>query len=573
MGLGPSKPSVQELSILKSQVDACTHEIAEAIRRADVLLLCAGAGFSADSGLAVYEDIAGVKAYQDLGYKYHNVCRPEWLSHDPEIFYGFWGTCFNDYRKTQPHDGYAIIRKWRDARFASTSRVARSIRMAIQERQASQKASASSASAPGPAYEVDGAAGAFYVFTSNVDGHAFDYFEPEEVRECHGNTEVWQCGSMPPCCKQTWRAAEKFKFAVDMKKMRAPAKRSSVTPAMEKPEKPNEVAEGNSTARLGSVKLPFGLRRNPLQNLPKEVRKEASAHVASSFGRKDANWPCCPFCNGHARPRVLMFNDSHWVSDFEQESRFQLWREVLVDVGRSLNVSHGRMMRLLILEIGCGGTVPTVRSTVESTALQLKSAADVTVARINPDFPLPDRLYPPSMYLRYLALPMGALQGLKKVNEHYMQMTTRGRHDAAHKTAQKAAKAPKAPAPAANTVARSRSPKRSKEEKPEKKEPPKQEVKKEEEKKEALKEEAKEEESSAEPARHSAAKAKAKARAKRKTNSSRAGRLSPNRDKQPERTPPAPRSASRAQTKKAPKAAPKAAPEPSNSTPAMRTLD
>lgn len=145
--------------------------------------------------------------------------------------------------------------------------------------------------------------------------------------------------------------------------------------------------------------------------------------MASSFGRKDNNWPCCPFCNGPARPRVLMFNDSHWVSDFEQESRFQQWREVLVDVGRSLNVSHGRMMRLLILEIGCGGRVPTVRSTCESTALQLKSAADVTVARINPDFPLPDRLYPPSMYLRYLALPLGALEGLKKVNEHYMQMT------------------------------------------------------------------------------------------------------------------------------------------------------
>lgn len=553
MGLGPSRPSVQELSILKSQVDACTHEIAEAIRRADVLLLCAGAGFSADSGLAVYEDIAGVKAYQELGYKYHNVCRPEWLSHDPEIFYGFWGTCFNDYRKTQPHDGYAIIRKWRDARFASTSRVARSIRMAIQERQASQKASASSASAPGPAYEVDGAAGAFYVFTSNVDGHSFDYFEPEEVRECHGNTEVWQCGSMPPCCKQTWRAAEKFKFAVDMKKMRAPAKRSSVTKGMEKP---NEVAEGNSTPRLGSVKLPFGLRRNPLQNLPKEARKEAAAHVASSFGRKDNNWPCCPFCNGPARPRVLMFNDSHWVSDFEQESRFQQWREVLVDVGRSLNVSHGRMMRLLILEIGCGGRVPTVRSTCESTALQLKSAADVTVARINPDFPLPDRLYPPSMYLRYLALPLGALEGLKKVNEHYMQMTGRGRNEAAHQGGQKA---PKAPTPAAKTVARSRSPKRSKEEKAEQKEPAKDEVKKEEEeKKEALKEEVKEEEASTEPVRRGAAKAKAKAkaRAKRKTNSSRrSGRLSPNRDKQPERTPPAPRSASRAQTKKAPKAA------------------
>jgi len=70
--------------------------------------LCAGAGFSADSGLAVYKDIAELAAYQDLGVDYHDICRPEWLQYDPELFYGFWGACYNDYRETQPHKGYDI---------------------------------------------------------------------------------------------------------------------------------------------------------------------------------------------------------------------------------------------------------------------------------------------------------------------------------------------------------------------------------------------------------------------------------------------------------------------------------
>ena len=38
---------------------------AEKIHQADVLLVCTGAGFSADSGLAVYSDIAKIKPYQD----------------------------------------------------------------------------------------------------------------------------------------------------------------------------------------------------------------------------------------------------------------------------------------------------------------------------------------------------------------------------------------------------------------------------------------------------------------------------------------------------------------------------
>ncbi|CAE8626157.1 unnamed protein product, partial [Polarella glacialis] len=104
MGLGPSKPSAEELETLASQLDANCWSAAEALKRADVLLLCTGAGFSADSGLAVYKDIAEIEAYQDLGLRYHDICRPEWLKHDPELFYGFWGTCYNDYRDTEPHE-------------------------------------------------------------------------------------------------------------------------------------------------------------------------------------------------------------------------------------------------------------------------------------------------------------------------------------------------------------------------------------------------------------------------------------------------------------------------------------
>jgi hypothetical protein len=39
------------------------------------------------------------------------------LEADPSLFYGFWGACFNDYRRTAPHEGYGIIKNWRDMLF------------------------------------------------------------------------------------------------------------------------------------------------------------------------------------------------------------------------------------------------------------------------------------------------------------------------------------------------------------------------------------------------------------------------------------------------------------------------
>lgn len=40
--------------------------------------------------------------------------------HRVQIFYGFWGKCFNDYMETAPHDGYRIVKEWADTLFSPT---------------------------------------------------------------------------------------------------------------------------------------------------------------------------------------------------------------------------------------------------------------------------------------------------------------------------------------------------------------------------------------------------------------------------------------------------------------------
>jgi hypothetical protein len=92
---------------------------AEWIRQADILLVATGAGFSADSGLPVYKDIANHPAYKDRSLTYEELCCDNYLNSDPELFYGFFGSTINQYRSTPPHLGYHIIKRWRDAYFSN----------------------------------------------------------------------------------------------------------------------------------------------------------------------------------------------------------------------------------------------------------------------------------------------------------------------------------------------------------------------------------------------------------------------------------------------------------------------
>lgn len=98
--------------------------------------------------------------------------------------------------------------------------------------------------------------------------------------------------------------------------------------------------------------------------------------------------PRCPACGALARPNVLMFNDFAWVSEVtrRQQSRYADW------------LSAVRRRRLVILELGAGTAVPTIRRIGEKLAAELSRA---TLVRINPEASEADE---PALPLRLPAL-------------------------------------------------------------------------------------------------------------------------------------------------------------------------
>lgn len=63
--------------------------------------------------------------------------------------------------------------------------------------------------------------------------------------------------------------------------------------------------------------------------------------------------PRCPYCGGLARPNILMFGDCNWVAKYTetQHRRFADWL--------------GSLKRLVVVEIGAGRALPTVRRASE----------------------------------------------------------------------------------------------------------------------------------------------------------------------------------------------------------------
>ena len=74
--------------------------------------------------------------------------------------------------------------------------------------------------------------------------------------------------------------------------------------------------------------------------------------------------PTCPHCGGVARPNILMFGDGAWIDHSMRvhNARLQGWRN--------------KVDRLLVIEIGAGTAIPTVRIFGESQ--------EAPIVRINP---------------------------------------------------------------------------------------------------------------------------------------------------------------------------------------------
>ena len=70
-------------------------------------------------------------------------------------------------------------------------------------------------------YAVARRAGGFFCFTSNVDAHSYDRFPACEIRDCHGNVEVYQCAAQCDAHPRLWRAPREWRFRVDLETMLA----------------------------------------------------------------------------------------------------------------------------------------------------------------------------------------------------------------------------------------------------------------------------------------------------------------------------------------------------------------
>jgi len=149
---------------------------ADWIRNADGILLTAGAGMGVDSGLPDFRGAHGFwNAYPALkaeGIGFQDIANGEAFRRNPIRAWGFYGHRLNLYRRTVPHAGYDILRRW----------------SSMKER------------------------GAF-VFTSNVDGHFQKAgFPANRILECHGSIHFLQCSRA--CSHDVWSASE-FEPEVD----------------------------------------------------------------------------------------------------------------------------------------------------------------------------------------------------------------------------------------------------------------------------------------------------------------------------------------------------------------------
>ena len=224
----------------------------ELIRKADGILITAGAGMSVDSGLPDFRSVGGFwnayPMFKEHNISFEDIATPLAYKHNQELAYWFYGHRLVQYRNTIPHEGYQILKRWAGAKSHG-----------------------------------------YFVFTSNVDGHFQKAgFDDSHVYEVHGTLERLQC--VNNCRGLSWSASS-FQPVVD-----------------------------NKNVCLTSEK------------------------------------PYCPYCGGFARQNVLMFNDWSYASQYQdfKKVRLESWLK--------------EVQNLVVIELGAGKAIPTVRRFSERTA-------------------------------------------------------------------------------------------------------------------------------------------------------------------------------------------------------------
>src|SRR6516165_2970142 len=111
-GRGPRRRSMDR------PTEDLIRRAAEAIAGADALLIGAGAGMGVDSGLPDFRGAHGFwrayPPYARLGLDFRALADPRWFRDDPALAWGFYGHRLGLYRRTRPHRGFRILRRWAD---------------------------------------------------------------------------------------------------------------------------------------------------------------------------------------------------------------------------------------------------------------------------------------------------------------------------------------------------------------------------------------------------------------------------------------------------------------------------
>ena len=130
-------------------------------------------------------------------YTASEYCDPTTVS-NPNKFMGYWGGLHNEYSDRTPHDGYNIIKAWRDRFFCQDD---------IRKRQPKKR--------PEEESDLDRLPRC-HAYTRSVSSYLQKVgFPSEEVYELCGNIFLWQCSRNPPCCTKVTSIDRAFRFEID----------------------------------------------------------------------------------------------------------------------------------------------------------------------------------------------------------------------------------------------------------------------------------------------------------------------------------------------------------------------
>ena len=252
-----------------------------------------------------------------------------------------------------------------------------------------------------------------FVYTSNVDTMFTQAGFGEDgvgVYEIHGDILSWQCSKGEACSSHTWQVPRSTRFEVSKKTMRAKARRSE--PALRVA--PPKVVAKQSPTWTDSEDGSDGSDEDGKQKTDGDVCRDgkwaaAVEQEAAAVPEQGPNHPRCQRCSARARPNILMFDDGFWTGNPPEQKVYSRWWK-----SHRKRLKANKQLKFVVLEIGAGVRIPTVRNNSEKLMKKLPMGQGRLI-RINPDFELADSSHG-AVSTSIIPIKEGALSALVKID-------------------------------------------------------------------------------------------------------------------------------------------------------------